>query len=73
MQLRHGPVEALKACCRREGRRTIHCYRTTGDNLYFLDMYFPDMEALDAFLAEVEPLGGYELHVVLREAEDLAE
>lgn len=28
-------------------------------------MYFPDMEALDAFLAEVEPLGGYELHVVL--------
>ena len=51
VQLRHGPVEALKACCRREGRRTIHCYRTTGDNLYFLDMYFPDMEALDAFLA----------------------
>ena len=73
VQLRHGPVEALKACCRREGRRTIHCYRTTGDNLYFLDMYFPDMEALDAFLAEVEPLGSYELHVVLREAEDLAE
>ena len=31
------------------------------------------MEALDAFLAEVEPLGSYELHVVLREAEDLAE
>ena len=66
-------VEALKACCRKEGRRTIHCYRTTGDNLYFLDMYFLDMEALDAFLAEVEPLGSYELHVVLREAEDLAE
>jgi len=36
-------------------------------------MYFLDMEALDAFLAEVEPLGSYELHVVLREAEDLAE
>ncbi len=36
-------------------------------------MYFPDMEALDAFLSEVEPLGSYELHVVLREAEDLAE
>ena len=66
-------VEALKACCRKGGRRTIHCYRTTGDNLYFLDMYFLDMEALDAFLAEVEPLGSYELHVVLREAEDLAE
>lgn len=31
------------------------------------------VEALDAFLAEVEPLGSYELHVVLREAEDLAE
>ena len=73
VQLRHVPVEALKDCCRKEGRRTIHCYRTTGDNLYFLDMYFLDMEALDAFLAEVEPLGGYELHVVLREAEDLAE
>lgn len=73
VQLRHGPTDALKACCRKEGRRTIHCYRTTGDNLYFLDMYFLDMEALDAFLAEVEPLGGYELHVVLREAEDLAE
>ena len=38
VQLRHGPVEALKACCRKGGRRTIHCYRTTGDNLYFLDM-----------------------------------
>ena len=73
VQLRHGPVEALKACCRKGGRRTILCYRTTGDNLYFLDMYFLDMEALDAFLAEVEPLGSYELHVVLREAEDLAE
>ena len=73
VQLWDGRVEALMACCRREGRRTIHCYRTTGDNLYFLDMYFPDMEALDAFLAEVEPLGSYELHVVLREAEDLAE
>ena len=73
VQLRHDPVEALKACCRKGGRRTIHCYRTTGDNLYFLDMYFLDMEALDAFLAEVEPLGSYELHVVLREAEDLAE
>lgn len=73
VQLRHGPADVLKACCRKEGRRTIHCYRTTGDNLYFLDMYFLDMEALDAFLAEVEPLGSYELHVVLREAEDLAE
>ena len=36
-------------------------------------MYCLDMEALDAFLAEGDPLGGYELHVVLREAEDLAE
>lgn len=68
-----GGTAALKACCRKEGRRTMHCYRTTGDNLYFLDMYFQDMVALEAFLAEIEPWCAYELHVVIREAEDLAE
>ena len=70
LQLVKTHIDAVKNLCKGEKLRVLRYYQTTGENCYFFDMVFLDMDALNTFLARIEPLCQYELHIVLKELHD---
>lgn len=70
VRMERAQEEAVKECCRGEGCRVLHCYRTTGENDFFFDIVFRDMDEMNAFLSRMESLCRCEAHIVIREQHD---
>ena len=68
--LKRGDIDDVRRLFADADCRILHCYRITGERAYAVDAVFADMEALQAFLPGLDPLAGYELHIVLDELHD---
>lgn len=70
VQMKKEQKKAVKECCQGEGWHVLHCYQTTGENDYYFDIVFRNMEELNIFLSRMEPICDCEVHIVIKEHHD---
>ena len=70
VQMKKEQKQAVKECIRGEGWHILHCYQTTGENDYYFDVVFRDMNELNTFLSRMELVCNCEAHIVIKEQHD---